>query len=123
MELDLKTMLTPIREKTHSPDSLDGTIFVNEDAIAAEESENDKPITYTELATTRDSSVEAHNTTTAAAGLGGRHQLPPIQHNSRTVNLGGGGQLPGMASRLPPLSPPRCSQEDIDKSEELTTVL
>ena len=55
MELDLNTILSPIREKTHSPDSLDGTIFVNKSAIDATDSENDNPITYIELATIRDS--------------------------------------------------------------------
>lgn len=117
MELDLNTILSPIREKTHSPDSLDGTIFVNKSAIDATESENDNPITYTELATIRDSSVEVFNTTAV-----GRHQLPPIQHSNRAVNPGGG-QPPSMAGRLPPLFPPGHSQEELDKSEHLTTVL
>ena len=122
MELELKTILSPIREKTRSLDSLDGTVFVNRSAIAAAESESDKPITYTELATIKDSSAEVLNT--AASG---RHQLPPIQLSGRAVDLLGGGQLPiaSMAGRLPPLFPPGHSQEDSDKSdhEQLTTVL
>lgn len=117
MEFDLKTILPPIREKTGSPDSLDGTIFVNKSAIASTDSENDKQITYTELSIIKDSSAEVFNTTAA-----GRHQLPPIQHSRQVVNLSGG-QLPGMAGRLPPLSPPGHSQEDIHKSKELSTVL
>ena len=119
MELDLKTIMSSIREKTRSLDSLDGTIFVNKSAIAAAESEKDKTITYTELATIKDSSVEGLH---AAAAGRGRHQLPPIQQSSGAVNLGGE-RLPSMAGRLPPLFPPGHSQEDLDKSKQLTTGL
>ena len=112
MEFNAKATLPPIREKLHSPDSLDGRVFVNRSAIDGTDSET---TTYTELST-----INTHQ------AVGGRRGvLPPIHGHG----LGGLGleerdlKLLSKVGRLPPLYPPGHSQENIHELEEQSTNL
>ena len=105
-EFDLKTALPPIKEKARSPDSLDGTFFVNESALTY--SDGEKQQTYTELSSlpTRSLNLES------LPPIGNRDILPPIR-----------GQLVGRTGRLPPLHPPGHSQENLHELDEQSTTL
>ena len=111
-EFNLKTALPPIKEKARSPDSLDGTFFVNKSALAY--SGGEKQQTYTELSSlpTRALNLET------LPPIGSRDILPPIRGGA-----GDQGQLVGRTGRLPPLHPPGHSQENLHELDEQSTTL
>lgn len=103
MELDLKAMLAlpPIKErKTGSPDSLEGSFFINKSAL--EHEDNDTP-SYTEL--------KYHTP----------RSLPPLKGVASPMESTGSLVRSGI---LPPLYPPGHSQESLnDNTNEQTTAL
>ena len=109
MEFDLKAILPPIKErKTVSPDSLEGSFFVNQAAIAHCDANNDlQPSAYTEL---KDQPLR---------------DLPPLQGVSGEATGLPSGSAPLVRSGLlPPLFPPGHSQENLndDKNEQTSAV-
>lgn len=105
MEFDLKGMLPPIQErKTRSPDSLEGSFFVNRSALEHEENGSSTNPSYTEL---KAKSFQ---------------ELPPLKGVSSPHSLESGSLT--RAGLLPPLFPPGHSQENLneDKNEQTSAL-
>ena len=104
MEFDLKAILPSIMErKTESPDSLEGSFFINKSAL--EYRDSDSP-SYTEL---RDQPL--------------RRATPSLNDYVASPVSNKTGSLP-RAGRLPPLFPPGHSQENLsDNKNEQTSAL
>ena len=104
MEFDLKAILPPIKErKTRSPDSLEGTFFVNKSALEQEDNDSTSP-SYTEL---KDRPLK---------------ELLPLKGVTSPLNLESGSLT--RAGMLPPLFPPGHSQENLneDKNEQTSAL-
>lgn len=102
MEFDLKVILPPIKErKTGSPDSLEGSFFVNKSAL--EHEDNDSP-SYTELKDQQLRSLTPPNLKSVAS---------PVESGPMV-----------RAGLLPPLFPPGHSQESLngDKNEQTSAL-
>ena len=103
MEFDLKAILPPIMErKTGSPDSLEGSFFVNKSALEYEDNDSQS---YTEL---KDQPLRG---------------LPPLNNLKGVASPVESGPMV-RAGLLPPLFPPGHSQENLnDDKKEQTSAL